>query len=176
MKKLFLAAFVALLALPSLATAHGPTPQKVEESILIPAPPDAVWKVMGNFGSIGDWHPEVKKVTATGDNTAGTASRTITLEKGDITEGLDEYDAADHRYAYRMSTENIEALPVSFYTAEIQVKPADGGSQVTWGGRFYRADTTNEPAEGQDDQSAIDAMTDFFKKGLDGLKAKVAKP
>ena len=165
----------AALMLANLATAwaHGPTPQKVEESIIIAAPPDAVWKVLGSFGGIADWQPLVKSVATTGGDTPG-AERVLTLAKGQIAEGLDEYDAPARRYGYRMSKENIEALPVSFYTATIEVKEAPGGSEVLWIGRFYRADTTNEPPDEYNDEAAIAAMTNFFKQGLEGLKAKVA--
>lgn len=164
----------AALMMASLVPAwsHGPTPQKVEESIMIAAPPEAVWKVLGSFGGMADWHPLVKSVAATGGDAPG-AERVLTLAKGEIGEGLDEYDAAARRYGYRMSKENIEALPVSFYTATIEVKEAPGGSEVVWVGRFYRADTTNEPPEEYNDEAAVAAMTDFFKQGLEGLKARV---
>ena len=46
------------------ALAHGPTPQKIDQSITIQAPPDAVWKVVGDFGGIGRWHPDVAKAEA----------------------------------------------------------------------------------------------------------------
>ena len=164
----------AALMLASLIPtwAHGPTPQKVEESITIAAPPEAVWKVLGSFGGMADWQPLVKSVTSIGGDAPG-AERVLTLAKGEITEGLDEYDAPARRYGYRMAKENIEALPVSFYTATIEVKEAPGGSEVLWIGRFYRADTTNEPPDEYNDEAAIAAMTDFFKQGLEGLKAKV---
>ena len=165
---LLLASFLASL-LP--AAAHGPTPQRADESIVIEAPADQVWKLVSNFGGIGDWNPLVKKVALTGGDAAG-AERTLTLAKGEITEGLDEVDPAAKRISYRLLKENVEAIPVSFYTATIEVKPAGDGSEVAWSARFYRADTTNEPPEELNDAAAIAAMTDFIKQGLDGLKAK----
>ena len=39
-------------------------------------------------------------------------------------------------------------------------------------GRFYRADTGNEPAPDKNDAAAVKAMTAYFKTGLAGLKAK----
>ncbi len=157
------------------ADAHGPTPQKVEESIVIPATPEAVWKVLGAFGGIAGWHPMVKRASATGGDAPG-AERVLTLETGEITDGLDDYSAAERRYAYRLSRENVEALPVSFYSADIQVKEAPGGSEVVWIARLYRADTTNEPPENRNDEAAIAAMSAFFRAGLEGLKAKVTAP
>jgi mxaD protein len=167
---IFVAAFLAFCA---STQAHGPTPQKAEESVTIAASPDAVWAIVGDFQGIGAWHPLVKGVKGTGGNEAG-AERTITLEKGDVTETLDQYDAAGRSYGYRLAKENVEALPVSFYTATITVTDAGGGkSNVVWGGRFYRGDTGNFPPDELNDEAAVAAMSDFFRRGLDGLKAKV---
>ena len=151
--------------------AHGPTPQRADESVTIAAAPDQVFKLLANFGGIGDWHPLVKNVAATGGDAAG-AERVLTLAKGEITEGLDEVDSAARRISFRLSKENTEAFPVSFYTATIEVKPAGSGSEVSWDARFYRADTTNEPPEELNDEAAIAAMTDFIRQGLEGLKQK----
>lgn len=154
--------------------AHGPTPQRADESVAIAAPPEQVWKTVADFDAIGAWHPLVKKVTATGGDAAG-AERVLTLEKGEITEGLDESDGAAMKLSYRLGKENVDAIPVSFYTATIEVKPAAGGSEVLWSARFYRADTSNYPPDDKNDEAAVAAMTDFIKRGLEGLKAKAGQ-
>jgi mxaD protein len=151
--------------------AHGPTPQKAEEKITIAAPPEKVWAALKEFGDVS-WNPAITKAEATGGNEPG-ASRTITLKTGDLVEGLDEYNDKDMSYGYRLSTENVEAFPVSFYSATIAVTPAGDGSEVTWIGRFYRADTSNFPPENLNDEAAVKAMTEFMQEGLRGLKAKV---
>lgn len=153
------------------ALAHGPTPQKAEEKIEIAAPPAKVWEALKNFGDVS-WNPAITKVEATGDNAPG-ASRTITLKTGNLVEGLDEYNDKEMSYGYRLSTENVEALPVSFYSATIAVTPGGSGSEVTWIGRFYRADTSNFPPDNLNDEAAVKAMTEFLQTGLKGLKAKV---
>ncbi len=153
------------------ALAHGPTPQKAEEKITIAAPPAKVWDALKQFGDVS-WNSSVKKAEATGGNDSG-ATRTITLESGDLVEGLDEYSDKDMSYGYRLSTENLEALPVSFYSATIAVTPAGEGSEVTWIGRFYRGDTSNFPPENLNDEAAVKAMTGFMQSGLESLKAKV---
>ena len=56
--------------------AHGPTRQKVVETVEINLPPDKVWEVIGNFQDMG-WHPAVAKTEGTGGNDAG-ATRTNT--------------------------------------------------------------------------------------------------
>jgi mxaD protein len=155
------------------AFAHGPTPQKAEEKIAIAAPPAKVWEALKNFSDVS-WNPVIKKSEATGGNdpTAG-ATRTITIEKGNLVEGLDEYSDKDMSYGYRLSTENVEVFPVSFYSATIAVTPAGDGSEVTWSSRFYRGETGNEPPENLNDEAAVKAMTEFLQAGLKGLKAKV---
>ena len=154
------------------AAAHGPTPQKAEEKIIIAAPPDKVWAIIKEFGSFAEWNPAIVKCTAEGGNAPG-ATRVITLKNGgELTEGLDEYDDKAMMYAYRLSKENIEVFPVSFYSATITVKAAGDGSEVEWLGRFYRADTNNEPPETLNDAAAVKAMQEFMKAGLEGLKAK----
>src|SRR5690606_21629770 len=108
-------------------------------------------------------------------NKPGSEREVWLKEGGAIVDGLDEYNEAEHFYSYRLSKENLDAFPVSFYSATISVKPAaDGkGSDVEWIGRFYRADTSNFPPEGKDDAAAVAAMTTFFKSGLMDLKAQI---
>lgn len=153
--------------------AHGPTPQKAEESVTITASPDQVWALAGNFTGIGGWHPLIKEVRGTGGNAAG-GERTLVLAKGEITESLDDYDPVGRSQGYRLAKENVGVLPVSFYTATLVVKDAGAGkSEVVWSARFYRGDTSNFPPDELNDDAAIAAMTEFFRGGLDGLKAKV---
>ncbi|SFK61178.1 SRPBCC family protein [Methylocapsa palsarum] len=155
------------------ALAHGPTPIKVDESIVIAADPQAVWAVAGQFGDIAKWHPDVTAATIKGGNAAG-AEREITLKGGVLKEGLDEIDPADFKLSYRMSDPNLDALPVSSYTVTFTIKPAEGGgSQVAWYGRLYRGYTGNDPPENLDDEAARTAMSTFLRDGLQGLKKKV---
>jgi len=160
-------------ALCTGAYAHGPTPQKVEETIDIAAPPEKVWTIVKEFGNIADWNPALSKSEGTGGNGAN-ASRIITFKSGgELQEGLDYYSDKEMTYLYRLGKEKVDIFPVSSYTAELAVKPgASGGSVVSWMGRFYRADTGNEPAPDKNDAAAIKAMKDYITAGLQGLKAK----
>ena len=49
--------------------AHGPSRQKVTETIEIAAPAEKVWAVIGNFQDLS-WLPAVAKTEGTGDNEA----------------------------------------------------------------------------------------------------------
>jgi mxaD protein len=166
-----LLALSGCLALP--AAAHGPTPQKVEERIEIAAPPAAVWAIAKDFAGIASWHPLVEKSAGKGGSAAG-AEREVTLKSGGVlADGLDDFNEQEMSYGYRLAKENVDAFPVSFYSATLTVKPNDsGGSEVEWIGRFYRADTSNFPPENKNDAAAVAAMKSFFSEGLKGLKAK----
>ena len=86
---------VALALFPTVAFAHGPTRQKVTETVEINAPADKVWAVIGNFQDMS-WHPAVAKVEGKGDNDAD-ATRVLTLASGGtIAEKLIGNDAAKH--------------------------------------------------------------------------------
>ncbi|WGF90371.1 SRPBCC family protein [Marinivivus vitaminiproducens] len=165
-------AAVGLCMWAGTALAHGPTPQRVEESVTIAAEPAKVWSIIADFAGIQSWHPMVEASAPEGDavNAMG-AKRKLTLEKGDLVDRLDRYDAGGMIYGYRLSEENPEALAVSFYSATLAVKPADGGSELTWGGRFYRADTGNSPAETMNDEAGHKALSSFFRTGIENVKA-----
>ncbi|XSG82988.1 MAG: SRPBCC family protein [Methyloligella sp. ZOD6] len=167
-RNLVLGAAALLLASAAPALAHGPTPKKAEQTITIDAPADEVWAVAKDFGGMADWHPMVEKVEA------ADGKRTVTLKDGGtLIDSLDDTSEEEMSYSYRLDTPDIENFPVSFYSATLDVNEADGGSEVSWIGRFYRADTGNFPSESQNDEAAIAAMNEFLKTGLEGLKAKV---
>ena len=169
-----LIAALLLAVLPALVLAHGPTPQKIELRITVAAPPEVVWAIVGDFANLAAWHPLVARSTGTGGKEAG-AERTVALKTGgEIVDGLDEYDEARRALTYRLSKENLAAFPVSFYSATLTVAAAeDGRSEVVWEGRFYRGDTGNYPPDNLNDAAAIAAMTNFYRAGLDGLKARI---
>lgn len=167
MKKLI--AIMAALLLPLTAAAHGPSPQKVEKEIVIKADPAKVWAIVKDFGGIHKWLPPVAstKVETKGSDTF----RLLTLKDGGtVNERLKSIDDKDMKLKYEI----IEGvLPVSDYNATMTVKPGPGAGETTvvWLARFYRVYRLNPPIPpGQDDESAVKAITGVFDAGLPGLK------
>ena len=159
------------LMISSLAFAHGPTPQKVDEVIEVNADMMTVWNVVKSFDSLAKWHPSVKSIVMTDPST-----RVVTLKSGGvITDSLDELNVDEHYISYRLLEENVTAFPVSFYTITIQVLPEGKTSKISWSGRFYRADTGNFPPENLNDAAAVKAMEDYANAGLQGLATAVEK-
>jgi hypothetical protein len=150
----------------SFAFAHGPTPQKIDESLIINAPLMAVWEKVSDFSSIAEWHPMVVSATMEDEFT-----RVIEIkDKGKLTDSLDENEASQHYISYRLLEEDITVFPVSFYTIKIQLEETNEGTQVNWSGRFYRADTGNFPPQEYSDEAAVNAMKEYAISGMNGLK------
>lgn len=166
----------ALLLSVTPASAHGPTPHKVEESIVIAAAPSVVWGMVSDFAGLAGWHPLVATCTVAAE-TASNAERTLTLRDGGaMVESLDEVDAGGRSISFRLVKPNLDSFPVSFYSATLTVSEApNDGSTVKWSARFYRGDTGNYPPETLDDAAAQTAMVNFIQAGLGGLKEKTER-
>ncbi|HUI21787.1 MAG TPA: SRPBCC family protein [Methylocella sp.] len=173
-KCLLIAAAFVTLALPQAGWAHGPSRQKVTESVTIDAPPAKVWDAIKDFHDMS-WLPGVVKTTGEGGNEPDTATRQLTLDNGaTIDESLYKYDADAMTYSYRIDKVDVKVLPVNNYSSTLAVLPAEGGkSTVEWRGAFYRGYPNNDPPPELNDEAAIKAVTAIYRKGLDALKKKV---
>jgi len=169
-----IAAALAALAIAGAAFAHGPTRQKVRESIEINAPPARVWAAMGNFQDMS-WLPPVGKTDGQKGNDI-EATRRLTLTTGDtVDEELYKYDAEKMSYSYRITAVDVKALPVTNYSSTITVSAAGDGktSLVEWNGAFYRGYPNNEPPPELSDEAAVKAVSGLYRLGLEALKKKI---
>lgn len=175
MKKLL--ALMAMALLPLTAAAHGPSSQKVEKTITIKAEPAKVWALVKDFGNWQKWHPAVastKLETKNDENGNSATYRLITLKGGGtLYEKLKSIDDAGMQLKYELEE---GALPVNDYYSIMTVKagPGAGETTVTWMGRFYRKYMLNPPIPpGQDDETAISAVSGVYDSGLANLKKVV---
>ena len=167
-------ALLALAVLPLSAYAHGPSPQKVEKTIVIKAAPAKVWAIVKDFGNMQTWHPAVAsdKLEQKKDENGEMATfRTLTLKGGgEIYEKLRGADDAAMKLRYEIDG---GVAPVADYNSYMLVTagPGAGESTVTWVGRFYRTYKLNPPIPaGQDDETAAKFVTGVYDAGLEGLK------
>ncbi|MFK8250466.1 SRPBCC family protein [Ancylobacter terrae] len=173
-RKTLFAALAAAFAFVGAAEAHGPTRQKISETIEINAPPAKVWAVLSNFQDMS-WHPAVIKTEGKGGSEQG-ATRTLTLQGGGtIDEVVAKLEPEKMTLMYRIEKVDVKVLPVTNYSSWLIVTPLDGGakSQVEWRGAFYRGYPNNDPPPELSDEAAIKAVTGVYKAGLEGLKKKV---
>ena len=163
---------VLALILPLVTMAHGPTPQKIVETIEIAAPVDKVWSIAGDFGGVSQWNSLLKSSEASNGNQPGS-TRTLVFANGEaLKEDLDSYDAAKHEYQYRMGNPNLKAMPASSYSVVFRISATEKGSHVEWKSRAYRGDTGNEPPDSMNDEAITSALQKFFATGLGELKAQ----
>lgn len=169
-------------ALPFTAYAHGPSGQKVEKKFDIKAEPAKVWALVKDFGSIGQWHPDVTNVKL--ENIKDTESdkvlphRLVTLKNGTtFLEKLREANDVDMKMDYKMVDGKDSTIAVSNYRTVLQVKPAAiaGQSTVTLTARFYNKANTMEAPAGADNPAANKAINELYDAAAVGLKNALEK-
>ena len=122
-------------------------------------PVDAVWKKVGDFCGIANWHPAIAKC----DLSADKKERTLTLKGGGtIVERLVRWSDKDHSYTYKIIS---GPLPVADYESTLRVGAAKSGngSVISWRGHY-----TAKGASDADAKKAIDGVYDAGLKGLAG--------
>ncbi|MCP3470094.1 SRPBCC family protein [Bradyrhizobium sp. CCGUVB1N3] len=170
-------AVVAALAVGTTALtaawAHGPTRQKVRESIEINAPQAKVWAAIGNFQDMS-WLAGVTKTEGEKGNEIG-ATRRLTLTGGaTVDEELYKYEPDMMSYSYRITTVDVKVLPVTNYSSTLTVSPApEGKTKLEWAGAFYRGFPNNDPPPELSDEAAVKAVSGLYKGGLEALKKKI---
>lgn len=158
--------------LPTVASAHGPSRQKVVTSIAIDAPVEKVWAVIGNFQDMS-WHPAFVKTEGKGGNDAN-ATRVLTLANGGtIEEALIKRSDEDRSLAYEITKVDVKNVPVSNYSSTISVKGTADKSIVEWRGAFYRGYVNNDPPPELSDEAAVKAINGVYQDGLAALKKKM---
>ena len=119
--------------------------------------PDALWKKVGDFCGIGEWHPAVEKCVLSADG----KKRTLSLKGGGtLVEGLENVDSAGRTYTYTILS---GPLPVTNYHSTISVSPDPKGSSIKWVGKC--------DAKGPSDADAkkvIDGIYESGEKALTG--------
>ncbi|GAA2774631.1 SRPBCC family protein [Streptomyces showdoensis] len=119
------------------------TLRTLERSTVVPAAPDAVWAVVGDFGALADWHPHLPPATLEGgaDPEVPGAVRAFAVDGAVVArERLLGRDAAARSYRYTLL--DPLALPVREYVATLVVRPHPEGAEVVWSAAYRGADDT----------------------------------
>ncbi len=133
---------------------------EVTKSATIAAPPETVWKTIGEFCGIGQWHPAIEKCALS--EKGGKAHRTLSLKGGgELLEEQQSRDDKGHSYSYTILQ---GPLPVENYKSKIAVTKDGQGSKVTWSGDFK--------AKGAPDAKAEEVIGGIYEAGLKGISEK----
>jgi uncharacterized protein YndB with AHSA1/START domain len=129
---------------------------KVSVSTKISAPADDVWRLVGGWNALPDWHPAVEK----SEIEQGGHLRRLRLADGsEITERLEKRDSGERTYTYTITA---SGLPLTNYRSTITVRAEGGVSSVEWSSSF-------EPL-GAPEADVVKSLSDFYQAGFDNLK------
>lgn len=171
----------AVLAMTTVAGAHGPSRLKTEQTVLLDATPAEVWEVIGRFDDMS-WHPVLAQTAMVPEgapaDVADESTRVLTLAgDGDatITEQLMGIDNDKMQYRYMITQVDTAVLPVTNYSSTLQVSDKDGKAEVLWRGGFYRGFPNNDPPAELNDDAAIAAVEGVYQAGLDALAERFGR-
>ena len=119
--------------------------------------PEALWKKIGDFCGVADWHPAIEKCVLSADG----KQRTLSLKGGGtIVEALENLDDAGHAYTYTIIS---GPLPVANYHSTISVSADPKGSSLKWVGTYDA-----KGASDADAKKVIDGIYEAGEKSLVG--------
>jgi hypothetical protein len=136
---------------------------RVQVIATVPAGPQAVWDVVGDFGAIAKWHPAVAESRAEGMG-PGALRRLTLVNGGRLVERLEEFNDGERYYSYSL----VEGpLPVSDYYATLHVRAAYDApsSTIEWTGAFTARNVPESEAE--------QLIRSVYQAGLDNLRQLV---
>lgn len=128
----------------------------VKEKLQLSQSADAVWKVIGSFGGLGDWHPAIEKLELEEN---GKLRRLHLAGGGLIVERLEAHDDKARSYSYAI----VESpLPVKDYHSTLQVESNGGGCTIHWSSHFTPS--------GAPEADAANVIRGVYTGGFDAIK------
>ena len=129
---------------------------EVKQSVRLPAPVAEVWKRIGGFNALPDWHPLVEK----SELAEGGSVRRLTIPGGGvIVERLEGQDEKTRTYSYAITD---SPLPVADYHSTLRVREEGDSAVVEWEASF-------EP-KGATPEEVAKTIQGVFQTGFENLK------
>ncbi len=152
----------------NLSFSHGPSRQKVSETIEINANASEVWKVVSDFNNF-KWNTDIKKISSNGNQVGSERIIEFNSSKK-IKQKLEKIDVNKKMINWRVIETDNSILPVNSYAAKVFVKEKDGKTQVLYKSGFYRGFMGNDPPLELNDETSKRLVTEFILNNLKGLK------
>lgn len=123
-------------------------------------PVEAIWAVIGDFGGLHRWHPQVRRLDLSWEGRI----RTLHFADGGLAvERLEARNEASRRYVYVLVD---GSLPLHACRSTLEVRPDGGRSRVDWSCDFE--------ALGDGEWAAEHAMRQLYNAGLQALAVTLA--
>ncbi len=159
---------VILLLFPGFIFAHGPTRQKVSESVTINADLSEAWTLISDLRDIGQWHSVYKSIEKKGEDPQPLSM--FSRESGVVQ--ILTLDSEKKLFKYRLKKPG--GLPVNNYSARLRLEKVESGKfKITYKGAFYRKYLNNDPPPEENDEAAIEAVTKMYKDTLKKFEKKL---
>jgi len=113
------------------------TPEAIAETVLVNAPPDAVWRLVSDVVRMGEWSPECRKVRLLGAKRPGLGVRMVGLNR----RGLAVWPTLSRIVRFDPGRAVAWKTRESGATWTYELEPAEGGTRLT-GRRDLAAYTT----------------------------------
>ena len=125
---------------------------RLQRMLRLPQRADTVWREIGGFGAIAEWHPWIDRAEVV--EIDGLTHRHLTMADGELyLERL--LEEGEHWYTYAL----VEGgLPVDDHRATLSCVPEKQGCHVFWSAYFIPTDA-----------AADDMVIGFYEAGLAAL-------
>jgi uncharacterized protein YndB with AHSA1/START domain len=129
---------------------------KVTVATKVMAPADEVWRLVGGWNGLPQWHPAVE----TSALEEGGHRRRLKLADGaEITEQLEKFDGEAKTYTYSVIA---SSLPFTDYRSTITVQREGEKSTIEWSSTFRPL--------GVAETELTKSIEEFYQKGFDNLR------
>ena len=116
---------------------------------------DEVWKLIGGFNALPDWHPDVGH----SELQEGAVRKLTLFEGASILEKLEHHSDILREYSYSIVQ---SSLPVAGYLATLKVSAEGPESLVEWSSEFNPS--------GVSESEAKELVKEIYQAGLDNLR------
>jgi len=130
---------------------------KVDEIQALAASAEEVWRLIGGYDALSEWHPAVERSVL---EEGGRIRRLSLKGGGSLLERLHAFSERERSYAYSIEQ---GPLPVAQYRSTLSVRErgAARGCEVHWSGDFVPA--------GASESEAVAVIRGIYRAGLDAL-------
>ncbi len=129
---------------------------RISMSTTLKVPADNLWKLVGDFNGMADWHPAF----ARSELEEGGRRRRLTLaDGGEVYEQLESRDDAQRTYAYTIIDSPLDV--VNYLSRVAVIDAGDGNSTFVWACEFS---SENSEAE------MVQVLQDIYAAGFKNLQ------
>jgi len=130
----------------------------LEVSASLPASPEAVWEIIGDFAALADWHPLVPNCRPAADG----QGRIISLPGFEVVETLIPGASPPLGHTY---TVGATPMPITDYQATLRLEATESGSRIVYQGQFTPVGVSAARASGM--------LQGFFEAGFAALQTRL---